>query len=381
MSSSIQSNMIFRWVDSNNKTNFDYFYFDNLHFTTLLEKTEYDKPYYIPYAILFFQTKTYKSDFSKIFFDTKFSSGNLYRNHGDRYNRIGINPAINTFFNTLIGDFTIKTSLNSDIYAIKDKKTNTNEKNLKLITPEIDAEWRKTLFFDNISIQPIVKYSGSSKIGELNEKIKNEDSDLKILSFENIFLSNRFIGNDRREIGNRINYGIDISIFDINLGIAQGYRNKIKESEIKLYGFDKEFSDYVGYFSYNINNNLNFYYRFLIDEDKGEFLRNEFNLNFLYNDFNLYFIYVNNSNKFAKEINSSQEQINITMLFNIFDKWQLNLSNIIDLKNSRDIINSRYGLIYNGNCTKWEINYVSHNNVTDGKDNYSVNFNFIIKSF
>ena len=80
--------------------------------------------------------------------------------------------------------------------------------------PQLNFEWKKTFATNIFTIQPILKYSGSPKSSDFEDKVPNEDSVPQSLSFENIFSNNRFVGYDRQEYGNRITYGFEGEIFN-----------------------------------------------------------------------------------------------------------------------------------------------------------------------
>lgn len=379
----IQSFLNFTRTNLANLYDFNYFQFINLFYQDLLEPIDVNNPRYAPISNLNIQNYIYKKNNSKLLYRIQTNTTNLFRRKGIEYNRFSIMPSFIYMINSKFGIINADLKFRGDIYLLNavniDQKIYKNEESR--IFPQFNIEWKKSFIFENFLIQPIIKYSGSPNSHNFENKIPNEDSKTNALSFENIFSDNRFFGYDRQEFGNRITCGFESILFDnLNFGIAQGYRDNSKDNNLdgnNLIGFIDHVSDYVGYASYIFNNKINIYYRFLINKDNFKIKREELttNLNFKY--LNLYLSYTNlKPSLFNIE---KQKQINSGILITLFDKWKLNFSGIIDLKNNNRLLESEIGLLYDGGCTKWEIVYNNSNPLTETERNTSINFNFIIK--
>ena len=379
----IQSFINLTRTNLNDIYDFNYFQFINLFYQELLEPIDANNPRYAPISNLNIQNYIFKNANSNLLYKIKTNTTNLFRRKGIEYNRFSLTPSFQYMLkNDNIGIVNADIQFRGDVYLLNE--VNTDQKlyrnNESRMFPQLNIEWKKSFIFNNFLFQPIIKYSGSPNSQNFENKIPNEDSKADVISFENIFSNNRFSGYDRQEFGNRITYGFESILFNnINIGIAQGYRDNLKKNtnENYLIGFTENLSDYVGYISYILNNNVDFYYRFLVDKDDFKIKKDELttNLNFKY--FNLYLTYTNiKSSLFNAE---KQQQINSGILFNIFDKWKLDLSGIMDLQHNNRLLESRIGLLYDGGCTKWEISYSNSNPLTETEKNTSINFNFIIK--
>ncbi len=81
----------------------------------------------------------------------------------------------------------------------------------------------------SLVIEPKANFIVSSYEKDYN-KIVNEDTNNIELTQNNLFLEDRFVGFDRNESGQRLNYGVNSKLFnkfgDFGFGIGQGYRKK-----------------------------------------------------------------------------------------------------------------------------------------------------------
>ena len=377
----IESNLRFTRIDMDNKDNFNYFQFSNLFYQELLEENlVYNAPRYAPVINLNLQNSIFKNNYNNLFYKIRLNTTNLYRQTGVEYNRITITPSLNNTLNTSFGTINADLELRGDLYVLnevkyKPKKYNGVESRL---LPQINIEWRKVLTSQNITFQPIIKYSGSINSESLEKKVPNEDSMPQGISFENIFSNNRFVGYDRQEFGNRITYGFEGTLFDnIGFGLAQGYRDNIRENEQRLIGFEENISDIVGYFSFILNNYFDINYRFLTDKNNFNFKKNEIGINFDIDWFSAYAIYIDMDKNFLYE--ERQKQINSGFMLTIFKKWKFALSGILDIENDNRLLETKAGLIYDGGCTTWDLTYSRYNPLSETDKNTSISFNFSIK--
>lgn len=377
----IQSYINLTRVNLDELYDFNTFEFTNLFYQDLLEDNDINNPRYAPVSNLNIQDYIFKNDNSNLIYKVQTNTTNLFRVHGLQYNRFTLMPSINYMINNnILGTINSNLQLIGDSYFFNNLKYISNaenySKNENILTPQFNFEWRKSFIFGDILIQPIVKYSASPNTNVFENKVINEDVEYHILSFENIFSNNRYFGYDRREVGNRISYGFEGIFNNFTFGLAQGYKDNMSGSEY-LIGFNDNFSDYVGYASYIFNNNLDVYYKFLLDKENLDLKAEELttNLNFKY--INLYLTYTNiRSTIYELE---AQKQISSGILLSLYNNWKIELGGIIDLEANNRLLESNMGLIYDGGCTRWEIVYSNSNPLTETDKSTSINFNFVIK--
>ncbi|HSQ98170.1 MAG TPA: LPS assembly protein LptD [Rickettsiales bacterium] len=379
-SSYIKSDVSFSRVDLEDNANFNYFQFSNLFYQELLENdNSYNAPKYAPVTKLNLQDTIIQNDKNNFYYKAYFNTTSLFRNTGVEYNRFSAIPSLNDNFNTNFGNINTSFELKGDLYALNEVGVETKQYrgDESRVLPQFNIQWQKNISSRYISFEPIVKYSGSPNSDSFEDKIPNEDSEPQMLSFENIFSNNRFVGYDRQEYGNRITYGFDGSLINnIGFGLAQGYRDNLNNDET-LIGFEEYVSDYVGYLSYIINNNFDVYYRFLTDKNNFTFKKNEVTLNFNVKDFDFYLTYLDMKKNILYSTN--QRQLTSGIYFKILHRWRISLSGTLDLKNNDRLLKSEATLRYSGNCTFWEINYVNTNPSTETDQNTTIGLTFGIK--
>ena len=384
-----QSNLTFTNVNMNELYNFDYMQLSNLFYQELLENdskyinldgdNDYNSPRYAPVFNLNRQKLLFSNGDSDISYRLKINTTNLFRKDGLQYNRATLIPEVYGRFKTNFATINTSLALRGDVYALKQLDENDNYyNNASRLIPQFNMELRKLFVMNNFTFQPIIKYSASLKDNKFEKNIPNEDSKSQTLSFENIFSNNRFIGYDRQESGNRITYGFESTIFhNLNIGLAQGYRDNVDTTIQKLVGFEDKISDYVGYTSYIFNDYFDVYYRFLVDKNNFKFKKNEVNLNLNTSIANMYLIYTNLDTDFFN--NETQNQIKSGILFTIFKKWKFDISGTVDIENNNRIAQSDLGFIYDGSCVLWKVYFSNYNPLSETSKNTSINFSFTIK--
>jgi len=377
----IESNFRLTRINMADNNNFNYFQFSNLFYQELLEENQsYNAPRYAPVTNFNFQDTILRNSYTNLFYKIMLNTTNLYRTVGVEYNRITVSPSLNNTLDTKFGIVNTNLELRGNLYVLNEvgSKIKTYRGTESRIIPHLNIEWRKTFVAQNLTIQPIVKYSGSKNSESLEKKVPNEDSIVNWINFENIFSDNRFAGYDRQEFGNRITYGLEGTLFNtIGFGIAQGYRDEINKNQEKLIGFEENISDIVGYMSLILNNYFDINYRFLTDKDSLKFKKNEIMLNYNIDWLNMFATYIDMDKNLL--YTEKQRQVNSGFIFSILGKWKLALSGILDIKNKSRLLESKIGLIYDGGCVKWELGYTRTNPLTETDRNTSINFSFLIK--
>ena len=122
-------------------------------------------------------------------------------------------------------------------------------------------------------VEPIVMgvWSPNKKIDE-DDNIPNEDSLDVVFDDVNLFTANRYNGYDRVETGTHVNYGMKWSLYGpenmfLSAMVGQSYRiREEKNLNVKDTGFNKHFSDYVGYINMDFKD-VGLGYRFRINQE------------------------------------------------------------------------------------------------------------------
>ncbi|HEX6143002.1 MAG TPA: LPS assembly protein LptD [Geminicoccaceae bacterium] len=150
--------------------------------------------------------------------------------------------------------------------------------------PRLSYDWSWPLIGDTFGLTPLIEPVVNASIapeGVNNEDIPNEDS--RDLEFDdsNLFEPNRFPGLDRVEDGGHVSYGMRFGLYGedgewLNALFGQSYRflgdGDVFSPET---GLDSDQSDYVGRVDMYPDPWLNIRYRFRLDKNSLDLLRNE----------------------------------------------------------------------------------------------------------
>ena len=150
--------------------------------------------------------------------------------------------------------------------------------------PRISYDWSWPLIGDTFGLTPLIEPVFNATLapeGPNDDDIPNEDS--RDLEFDdsNLFDDNRFPGLDRVEGGGHVSYGLRFGLYGeygewLNAVFGQSYRY-LGDGDVfdPRSGLDSDFSDYVGRIDLTPDPWLNIRYRFRLDKNSLELLRNE----------------------------------------------------------------------------------------------------------
>ena len=167
-----------------------------------------------------------------------------------------------------------------------------------------------------------------------NEKIKNLDSLEVELMSSNFLIKNKYAGDDRNEVGLRINYGINLDFNGIdgssnNFLLGRSYLDTKQDKFDYISGFSGKNSDIVGNYTLSLPNDNQLYYDFRVSE-YFDLNRNRIKMKFNLgeNILNINYIQIKN---FASRNNSDTEQISYNIEIKIFKNWKVDFSQHRDL--------------------------------------------------
>jgi LPS-assembly protein len=292
----------------------------------------------------------------------------ITRDSGPQYRRFSVIPKISIPYNVGGSLFKVSASAQGDFYNLKNNYTTSARDNDLDSTelnyrPEINFKWsypliRKSLK-NTIIFEPLLTAT-TSKSSKNYEEMPNEDTNNGELTQSNLFLSDRLSGFDRNELGSRVNYGFKSSLFNdfgnFNLGLGQSYKNDNKEQDVSIRGFNGgNKSNIVGELSYISKEIFNIVYNFQLNESN---YRNDINdlsasIKFDKVRFGSNYILIRN---YDSQSGLKREQVNFRVDFDITKKLVSNFRVVRDLVTKRNII-KRYGLMYNGCCMNYGIEF------------------------
>lgn len=319
------------------------------------------------------------------------NSTTISRRSGLQYRRVSLKPEIKIPYNISGNLFELSGSVQGDFYNIENNFENSNkDNNFKRNTtnyrPELNLQWSLPLVTKQkditLILEPMATIATSTYTNS-NRNVPNEDSNNTQLTQGNLFLSDRLIGFDRNESGQRISYGFKSSLFNdlfgqVNLGLGQSWRQNAKIEDTIIRGFnDSNKSNIVGEVSYKTKKILNITYTFQLNESNYRNDINEVSTNL---DFER--LKIGNSYIFLKKSATNaieREQTDFNLRFYITKKLVFDTGATYDLVSKRRI-NRKFGLNYNGCCVIYGIAFSENNPSALTKPDKSYNINFVIKN-
>ncbi len=253
-------------------------------------------------------------------------------------------------------------------------------KNHIRIIPEFSFDVRSPYYLfnsKNIVFEPIVQYYVSNKDYGYNKKFLNEDSRKSGINILNLFSRNRFVGLDRREYGERVNYGFNLNtktfIGDFSFKLGQAYRDT---TDYEIIGFDKKFSDILSGFGY-VNNIFSFDYIMNIDRADKYVKSNSMLFNIFLGKFSFYSNYTYNYNKNSPNNHDFIKEVKTGLSYNFYRGWNLSFESTHDLERSK-ITEIDSSIDYGNDCFETGIK-LGGDNFSDSGDGKNVNFSFYFK--
>jgi LPS-assembly protein len=194
-----------------------------------------------------------------------------------------------------------------------------------------------------------------------NTKIRNEDSLELDLTSSNLFNHDRYSGNDRKEGGTRINYGILLKKINsknqsLSSSLGQTYNNNKQELFNKNSGFKNKRSEIVGNIVFT-DDSYDFSYDYRLSESL-KLNRNNFNIQTKSESLDLNLTYIQLKN-FASITNSDTEQINYGFNYRINKSWNVNSYQLRDLAGATYSVplKTSIGIKFTNECTAIQLMY------------------------
>lgn len=340
-----------------------------------------EEPYALPIINSYFESKPGKIQETYSFL----TNGTvIYRKNGLQYRRMSVKPEINIPYNLNGNIFKLTANTQGDIYNINEKNSSNNtdfDHNETAYRPELAASWSLPLIkkSQNYSFifEPKANFVTSTHNNN-DSSIPNEDSSNTELTQSNLFINDRFVGFDRSESGQRINYGFNSKLYNsygrFTLGLGQGYRRKNKSQDVVIRGFSDEKSNIVGEVSYKSKKILEVSYNFQLNESNYSNDVNDINLNLNFDNFsissNYILIHENESNK-----TEARDQISVGVKAKIYGNLKGTFEATKDFASNR-IISEKIGILYDGCCVSYGISFSENNpsNYTQAQRGYNINF-------
>jgi LPS-assembly protein len=226
------------------------------------------------------------------------------------------------------------------------------------VFPQLTVRWEYPWVQSNGTLQQVVQPIGQAVFapnGSNPGEIPNEDS----LAFEfddtNLFSRNRFAGEDRVDSGSRFDYGLEWTATygedgTANSLIGQSYRLSRSQDIFRDgSGLEDNLSDIVGRVEVNPIPELDFLYRFRLDNEDFKARRHEVSTVIGPPALNLDLSYVFISDEASAEEFDDREEIEMSLGSRLSENWSIFGSHRRDMEDNRTLSTS-IGLTYEDEC-------------------------------
>ncbi len=203
-------------------------------------------------------------------------------------------------------------------------------------------------------IEPVVFMVASPNVGR-GSKIPNEDSQAFEFDESNLFSFKRFPGYDRIAGGHRIDYGVNMGLFDDQsrggkFFIGQSWRAREDDTYESGSGLENHFSDAVGKLEINPSQKLDLIYRFRIDTEKPAFRRSEFSAQTHTGPLTLGLDYIFLDRLVGNSEFNDREQVGARASWQITENWNLSGRILGDVNSNHSTREWASGITYHDEC-------------------------------
>ena len=259
--------------------------------------------------------------------------------------------------------------LQSDLYATRPENRevgNDGHVTLARLFPQFSFSWRYPLARTGESgsqtVEPIVSLVVGPTGGNRPE-IPDEDSQAFEFDDINIFDLNRFSGTDRVTSGSRLDYGINVTMFDTGFhtgqaSIAQSYRLAGESSFDPGSGLYENLSDVVGRLRYSPADWLDLLWRYRLSKDNLKPRRTELGVQLNRPDFGVLLDYVQLDDHVNEQQFGDREQLDLRVRLALDENVHVSTQLIHDLSdNDSQIRSANTGLVYADECFAMGMQY------------------------
>ncbi|MFO1061311.1 MAG: LPS assembly protein LptD [Dongiaceae bacterium] len=296
------------------------------------------------------------------------STAVLTRISGRDDRRISLQGGWTLPYTSPAGDvYTLTASLRGDLYSINGQDPNhpntVNPSDPSFdgwkarIFPQLTGEWRYPFArhhetWDEV-LQPVVGFAVGTG-GMNSKKIPNEDSLDIEFDETNLFNANRFAGYDVIDGGQRVNYGLEYSVFTKSGGfgsifVGQTYQHGASDVFRNGSGLSNNLTDIVGKVEISPNQYLDLLWRWRVDPFAGKLDRNEATLTAGPRLFNVSLTYAYLRGGATGEEFGNREEVAGTVRSQITDYWAVLASGRRDLSKG-NWLSYGGGIVYSDEC-------------------------------
>lgn len=257
--------------------------------------------------------------------------------------------------------FEMRTQMRSDLYSVDDQPVFTAggpeefQGLVGRVVPEVWLDWSYPMIrrFENSSlmIEPLATLVVG--MGEVNSnRIPNEDSFALEFSDANLFSADPYPGLDLVESGTRVSYGIrgqwglDAGSY-VSFLFGQNYHTDSDSQFPYSSDLTQSYSDYVGRIAWDVNRALQLAYRFRLDQEDLELMRNEVESRLALDPLTLRLNYVQLT---EDPYVASNEEVRGATSLALTDKWSWLTDARRDLSDDGGMIRAGTGIVFQNEC-------------------------------
>jgi len=301
--------------------------------------------------------------------DTNFLS--LTREKGSGSHRISAEGGWHLPFTTKSGHvFNFSATIRGDGYYITEieKEGGTNEKYddyTGRILPQLSLNWRYPLMQQSGSTHQLIEPMAAFVAAPNNNNpsaIPNEDSQAFEFDETDLFQPNRYVGLDRVESGQRMDYGLKLGTYGSKGGettafFGQSFRFRDDNSFGIQSGLDGHFSDYVGRVRIAPSSLLNVNYRFRLDKDNLAPIISDLSFNAGPSIFRVYANYLDIDSGASSGELEQRKEIIYGASSQFTENWTVSGRAIHNLVDDEGLLNYGIGLNYQDECFSFSTDY------------------------
>ncbi len=204
-----------------------------------------------------------------------------------------------------------------------------------------ESPFRLKEFKSNLTFQPSLSVVITPGISNTN-RLSNEDSTNNDFSLDNIYVLNRYSGNDKMDNSKRITYGLSAYTANLKTNLYQSYEFTNNSNFHKEQGNDYYLSDLLGSIEYFKNNEISYNFRY--DVNESYLKKQNLSLNAFTKHGKINLSYLDENSKTNNIISKDTETINYSFLSKKFSNFsKVSFTGLYDLKEE---INKEYTISY-----------------------------------
>ena len=223
--------------------------------------------------------------------------------------------------------------------------------------PQLAFQWSYPWLAETGDISHVIEPIGQAVLapgGANPDAIPNEDSQDFEFDDTDLFSLNRFPGLDRVDSGTRFVYGLKWDVFTPEFGdssafVGQSYRLENSDVIPTGSGLDSNFSDYVGRVELAPSEYLDLSYRFRLDKEDLNPIRNELDAILGPDALNLQVSYFDISEAAADSEFVTREELNVSVRSKLSEHWSAFVSHRRDLQTDESL-STGGGITYQDEC-------------------------------